>query len=256
MNIITCYKSVPDEQDIIVNSADGSLDFSRADTKISQYDLNAIETANQIKAQQADSKVIALSIGGKALTNMKARKDVLSRGPDELVVVIDDQLEHALPHQTAITLGAAAQKVGFDLIICGDGSADLNAQQVSILLGETLQIPTINGVKKIVSITADTVIVERELEDEIETLSMPLPAIIAVTSDINVPVIPSMKAILGAAKKPIQAWMMADIGLDNVAALSSQSIAAPKQKVRQRVIIEGDGDDQIAQFAEHLRKII
>lgn len=256
MNIITCYKSVPDEQDIIVNSADGSLDFSRADTKISQYDLNAIETANQIKAQQADSKVIALSIGGKALTNMKARKDVLSRGPDELVVVIDDQLEHALPHQTAITLGAAAQKVDFDLIICGDGSADLNAQQVSILLGETLQIPAINGVKKIVSITADTVIVERELEDEIETLSMPLPAIIAVTSDINVPVIPSMKAILGAAKKPVQAWTMADIGLDNVAALSSQSIAAPKQKVRQRVIIEGDGDDQIAQFAEHLRKII
>ncbi|EKT53914.1 putative electron transfer flavoprotein FixA [Providencia rettgeri] len=256
MNIITCYKSVPDEQDIIVNSADGSLDFSRADTKISQYDLNAIETSNQIKAQQADSKVIALSIGGKALTNMKARKDVLSRGPDELVVVIDDQLEHALPHQTAITLGAAAQKVGFDLIICGDGSADLNAQQVSILLGETLQIPAINGVKKIVSITADTVIVERELEDEIETLSMPLPAIIAVTSDINVPVIPSMKAILGAAKKPVQAWTMADIGLDNVAALSSQSIAAPKQKARQRVIIEGDGDDQIAQFAEHLRKII
>jgi electron transfer flavoprotein beta subunit len=49
---------------------------------------------------------------------------------------------------------------------------------------------------------------------------------------------------------------MADIGLDNVAALSSQSIAAPKQKVRQRIIIEGDGDDQIAQFAEHLRKII
>ncbi|MEY0693974.1 putative electron transfer flavoprotein FixA [Providencia rettgeri] len=256
MNIITCYKSVPDEQDIIVNSADGSLDFSRADTKISQYDLNAIETANQIKAQQADSKVIALSIGGKALTNMKARKDVLSRGPDELVVVIDDQLEHALPHQTAIILGAAAQKVGFDLIICGDGSADLNAQQVSILLGETLQIPAINGVKKIVSITADTVIVERELEDEIETLSMPLPAIIAVTSDVNVPVIPSMKAILGAAKKSVQAWTMADIGLDNVAALSSQSIAAPKQKVRQRVIIEGDGDDQIAQFAEHLRKII
>lgn len=85
---------------------------------------------------------------------------------------------------------------------------------------------------------------------------MPLPAIIAVTSDINVPVIPSMKAILGAAKKPVQAWTMADIGLDNVAALSSQSIAAPKQKVRQRVIIEGDGDDQIAQFAEHLRKII
>ena len=171
-------------------------------------------------------------------------------------MVIDDQFEHALPHQSAIVLGAAAQKIGFDLIICGDGSADLNAQQVSILLGESLQIPAINGVKKIVSLAADNIVVERELEDEIETLSLPLPAIIAVTSDINVPVIPSMKAILGAAKKPVQAWGIADIALADVAALSAQSIAAPKQKVRQRIIIEGDGDDQIAQFAEHLRKII
>ncbi|MBP6123023.1 MULTISPECIES: putative electron transfer flavoprotein FixA [Providencia] len=256
MKIITCYKSVPDEQDIIVNATDGCLDFSRADTKISQYDLNAIETANQLKAQQSDSQVIALSVGGKALTNMKGRKDVLSRGPDELIVVIDDQLEHVLPHQSAVAISAAAKKVGFDLIICGDGSADLNAQQVSILVGEELQIPAINGIKKIVSITPDTIVVERELENEIETLSITLPAIIAVTSDINVPVIPSMKAILGAAKKPVQAWTLADINLSDITALSTQSIAAPKQKVRQRIIIEGDGNEQVAQFAEHLRKII
>ncbi len=38
MKIITCYKCVPDEQDIAVNNADGSLDFSKADAKISQYD--------------------------------------------------------------------------------------------------------------------------------------------------------------------------------------------------------------------------
>ena len=43
MKIITCYKCVPDEQDIAVNNADGSLDFSKADAKISQYDLTAIE---------------------------------------------------------------------------------------------------------------------------------------------------------------------------------------------------------------------
>ena len=43
MKIITCYKCVPDEQDIAINNADGTLDFSKADGKISQYDLNAIE---------------------------------------------------------------------------------------------------------------------------------------------------------------------------------------------------------------------
>ncbi|MEQ4924361.1 putative electron transfer flavoprotein FixA [Proteus hauseri] len=256
MKIITCYKSVPDEQDITVNSADGSLDFSRANTKISQYDLNAIEAANQLKSQLDGIQITALSVGGKALTNAKGRKDVLSRGADDLVVVVDDQLEASLPYQTAIALAAAAKKVGYDLILCGDGSADISSQQVSLLVGELLNIPAINGINKIVSLSNDSITVERELENEIETLTLPLPAIIAVSTDINVPQIPSMKAILGAAKKPVQQWSVADLGLESITPRSEQKVAAPKQKVRQRIIIEGDGDDQIAELAEHLRKII
>ncbi|MGU5528695.1 electron transfer flavoprotein FixA [Aeromonas hydrophila] len=256
MKIITCYKSVPDEQDIIVNSTDGSLDISKADAKISQYDLNAIEVACELKQQQSDVQVIAMSIGGKALTNAKGRKDVLSRGPDELVVVIDDQFECSLPHQTAIGLAATAKKVGFDLIICGDGSADLYAQQVSLLLGEALDVPAINGISKILSLSDSHIVVERSLEDETETLNISLPAVIAVSTDINTPQIPSMKAILGAAKKPVQVWNSADIGIDQVGTLSVQQVAAPKQKVRQRIIIEGDNAEQIATFADHLRKII
>lgn len=50
MKIITCYKCVPDEQDIAINNADGTLDFSKADSKISQYDLNAIEAACQLNS--------------------------------------------------------------------------------------------------------------------------------------------------------------------------------------------------------------
>ncbi|MFM4815120.1 electron transfer flavoprotein FixA [Aeromonas veronii] len=256
MKIITCYKFVPDEQDITINKADGSLDFSKADGKISQYDLNAIETACQLKQLSGEAQVVAMSVGGKALTNAKGRKDVLSRGPDALIVVIDDQFEQALPQQTAAALTAAAQKSGFDLLICGDGSSDLYAQQVGLLVGEALNVPAINGVSKILSLTDSTLAVERELEDEVETLSIPLPAVIAVSTDINTPQIPSMKAILGAAKKPVQVWSPADIGLNSTPVYSEQQIAAPKQRERQRVVIEGDGDDQIAAFVENLRKII
>lgn len=256
MKIVTCYKCVPDEQDIVVNSTDGSLDFSRANSKISQYDLNGIEAAIQLKQQIPDAQIIALSVGGEALNSAKGRKDVLSRGPDELVVVVDPQFEHALPHQTATALAAAAAKIGFSLIICGDGSADLYAQQVGLLLGEALQVPAINGIKKIVSLNEDTLVVERELEDEMETLTIMLPAVIAVSTDINTPQIPSMKAILSAAKKPVQAWSAADVGIGTIAGFSEQQVAAPKKKARQHIIIEGDGDDQIADFAEHIRKLI
>lgn len=255
MKIITCYKCVPDEQDIAINNADGTLDFSKADSKISQYDLNAIEAACQLKQQLGDAQVVAMSVGGKALTNAKGAK-MSSRGPDELIVVIDDQFEQALPQHTATALAAAAQKSGFDLLICGDGSSDLYAQQVGLLVGEALNIPAINGVSKILSLTDSTLTVERELEDEVETLSIPLPAVIAVSTDINIPQIPSMKAILGAAKKPVQVWSPADIGLNSVSAYSAQQVAAPKQRERQRVVIEGDGEEQIAAFVENLRKII
>ena len=134
--------------------------------------------------------------------------------------------------------------------------SDLYAQQVGLLVGEMLDVPAINGVSKILSLTDSTLTVERELEDEVETLSIPLPAVIAVSTDINTPQIPSMKAILGAAKKPVQVWSPADIGLNSVQAYSAQQVAAPKQRERQRVVIEGDGEEQIAAFVENLRKII
>ena len=253
MKIITCFKLVPEEQDIVV-TPEYTLNFDNADAKISQFDLNAIEAASQIATD--DDEIAALPIGGSLLQNSKVRKDVLSRGPHSLYLVQDAQLEHALPLDTAKALAAAVEKIGFDLLIFGEGSGDLYAQQVGLLVGEILNIPAVNGVSKIISLTADTLTVERELEDETETLSIPLPAVVAVSTDINSPQIPSMKAILGAAKKPVQVWSAADIGFNAEAAWSEQQVAAPKQRERQRIVIEGDGEEQIAAFAENLRKVI
>ncbi|AIJ07238.1 MULTISPECIES: electron transfer flavoprotein FixA [Edwardsiella] len=256
MKIIACYKLIPEEQDITVNS-DGSLNLSKADAKISQFDLNAIEAANSLKQQNSDIHIVAMSVGGDALTNAKARKDVLSRGPDELIAVSAAGLENSLPHQTASLLAAAARKNGFDLILCGDGSADLYAQQVGLLLGDALSVPAINGVSRILSLSDGQIEIERTLEDEVETLTLPLPAVIAVSTDINAPQIPSMKAILGAAKKPAQTWSCDDLDAGDAHAYTTLlSVQAPQQKARARVIIEGDGEEQIAEFAEHLRKIV
>ena len=253
MKIITCFKLVPEEQDIVV-TPEYTLNFDNADAKISQFDLNAIEAASQLATD--DDEIAALTVGGSLLQNSKVRKDVLSRGPHSLYLVQDAQLEHALPLDTAKALAAAVEKIGFDLLIFGEGSGDLYAQQVGLLVGEILNIPAVNGVSKIISLTADTLTVERELEDETETLSIPLPAVVAVSTDINSPQIPSMKAILGAAKKPVQVWSAADIGFNAVDAWSEQQVAAPKQRERQRIVIEGDGEEQIAAFAENLRKVI
>lgn len=252
MKILVGCKLVPEDQDIIVNR-DCSLDMSKAAPKISQFDLNAIETAVQIKGNSEDTTITALSVGGKYLNNVKSRKDMLSRGPDELIVVANDKYENILPNETAQIMAKVAGEIGFDLIICGDGSGDIYAQQTGMRLGALLNVPTINGISKIVSIDSENIIVERALESEVEILEITMPAVISVSADINVPSIPGMKAIISAGKKPVNTmeYTSEESGL-----VKFVNVLAPENKDRKNIIIEGDSDDKIAEFVNNIRTVM
>ncbi len=251
MKILVGCKVVPEEQDIAVNGE--TLELSRANPKISQFDLNALQAAVDIKEQNADANIKVLSIGGKGLENTKVRKDILSRGADELVVISSDKFENSLPSDTAEMFKQTASNLGFDLIICGDGSGDLFAGQTGLRVGALLDIPAINCVNKIVSVDATKIVVQRELENEIEELEIALPALICVSTDINIPAIPGMKAILAAAKKPVNV-MDSNFDLNGVVEL--KEVKAPKKKDRLKVIVEGDSDEKIAEFAANFKKAL
>lgn len=251
MKILVGCKVVPEEQDIAVNGE--TLELSKANPKISQFDLNALQAAVDIKEQNADANIKVVSIGGKSLENTKVRKDILSRGADELVVVSSDKFENLLPCDTAEMFKQTASNLGFDLIICGDGSGDLFAGQTGLRVGALLDIPAINSVNKIVSVDTTKIVVQRELENEIEELEIALPALICVSTDINTPAIPGMKAILAAAKKPVNAM---DSNFDLSGVVELKEVKAPKKKDRLKVIVEGDGDDKIAEFAANFKKAL
>lgn len=251
MKILVGCKVVPEEQDIAVNGE--TLELSKANPKISQFDLNALQAAVDIKEQNADANIKVVSIGGKSLENTKVRKDILSRGADELVVISNDKFENLLPCDTAEMFKQTASNLGFDLIVCGDGSGDLFAGQTGLRVGALLDIPAINCVNKIVSVDATKIIVQRELENEIEELEIALPALICVSTDINTPAIPGMKAILAAAKKPVNAM---DSNFDLSGVVELKEVKAPKKKDRLKVIVEGDGDDKIAEFAANFKKAL
>lgn len=251
MKILVGCKVVPEEQDIAVNGE--TLELSKANPKISQFDLNALQAAVDIKEQNADANIKVLSIGSKSLENTKVRKDILSRGADELVVISNDKFENLLPCDTAEMFKQTASNLGFDLIICGDGSGDLFAGQTGLRVGALLDIPAINCVNKIVSVDATKIVVQRELENEIEELEIALPALICVSTDINTPAIPGMKAILAAAKKPVNVM---DSNFDLSGVVELKEVKAPKKKDRLKVIVEGDGDDKIAEFAANFKKAL
>ena len=251
MRIIACCKVVPDEQEIQV-LPNKTLSMEQTPWKISQYDLNALEAAKKLSSETAGS-VTVLSVGGAAgLENSKIRKDILSRGADSLSLVIDDAHTFSDSLSTAKALAAALKaSEGFDLVLCGTGSSDLYAQEVGIQLGALLDLPTYNS---ITSITAkgDFLEIERTLESEVEVLEVTLPAVLSVTSDLNIPGVPAMKDIMKAGKKPVATL---EVPLNDITdTVVQKSELAPDQQERRQNIVEGDGDDAVEALFQFLKK--
>jgi len=253
MNIIVCVKLAPDAKDIEVK-VDGSISVEKAEWVISEYDLPAIEAAVRI-AEATSGKVTAISAGPTSINNSKLKKDVLSRGPDELYLVVDDEMKVNDTHFTTRVLAGAIQKLGpIDLVLCGEGSSDLYFQQVGLQLGETLGLPVFNAVGKI-DAGADRLVIERNLEDEVEILELPLPAVLAVTTDIHQARLPMMKDILKAGKKPVTEWKIADLGLNDLkAGVNVLSTTAPRHVERKKVIISGSADEAVQTLLGYLSK--
>ncbi len=254
MKIVVCVKITPDAGDIEARP-DGSISLEKAEWTIGGLDLQAVEAAVQL-AEATSSQVIALSAGPSPVGSSKLRKDLLSRGPDELVLVVDEALRGADTAATAAVLAAAVRKIGgADLVLAGEGSADLYFQQVGLQLGERLDLPTLNAVTRI-ALEGDHLLVERTLEDAVEVLEAPLPAVLSLAAEVNQPRLPTMKMILMAGKKPVTQWSLADLGISSPLEESIQVIStqAPPRRQRKQVVITGAAGEAAAALAGYLGK--
>ncbi len=253
MNIVVCYKVTPDAEDI-ETKADRSISVERAEWNIGEYDLKAVEAGVQL-VEANEGEVSALSVGPARIADSKAKKDILSRGPDNLYLVADDALAGADTRETAWVLTQAIGKRGdYDLVICGEGSADLYFQQVGLQLGEMLGVPTINSVSKI-EVEDGKLLVERSLEHEVQVLEVPMPAVLSVTTDINQPRLPSMREILKAGKKPATQWALNDVVSEEAPhGVEVLSTLAPPEVDRKRILITDDPDKAAHTLVGYLSK--
>jgi electron transfer flavoprotein beta subunit len=249
MNIIVACKIVPDDQDIQV-AADGSLDFSRAHEIVSTYDLNAIEAAAQLAAANEGSALKAISVGPKKADDSKTKKNILARGVDELFLAADDALDDLDAFATAAELAKLVEAAGgADLVVVGDGSADLYAKQTGAQLAAAMDVPYVSGAVSMEA-AGGKLAVKRVLESVSETLEVPLPAVVAVSPDAALPRIAGMKDILAAGKKPM-AVSAAAAGVP--AAVETVSVKAPEQADRKQQIFEGD---DVAAFAAAVKSAL
>lgn len=250
MKTVACYKVSPDNRDAVV-APDGGISFDRAAMALGDYDLMAIEAAVSL-AEATEGACSLLSVGGSKIDDSKLFKGALSRGASELVCVIDDELADADAFQTASALAEALGKIEYDLVVFGEGSADQYAQQVGSLVGAILGVPTLNAVSAIEP-QESGVRVKRTLENEVETIDVELPAVVSVTTDINLPRIPKMKDILAAGKKPITKLSSAEVGGAAPTGVELVSVKAIQDVERKNVVYEGTTEENVQKLAEAIR---
>ncbi len=161
-----------------------------------------------------------------------------------------------LTAETARVLTAAIQKMGdVQLVLFGEGSADLYFQQTGVQVGERLGWVSLNAVRDVRLKAEGTLQVQRVLEQEIQVIEVPLPAALSVTSDICEPRLASMREILRASKKPVLEWSLADVGIESLApSVEILAVKAPPRTARKAILLDGSVEEAVRLLVSHLKK--
>jgi len=212
LNVIVCIKQVPDPQHLSKITIDPiSKTIRREDVPavINPLDKHALEEGLRIRDKYG-GRVIVLSMCPPQAE--LACREALAMGADEAILLCDRAFAGADTLSTSYSLSLAIKRIGgFNMILCGNETVDGSTGQVPPQLADFLNVPHVTRARKIEFTNEGMVRVERSIEYGYMVVEVTLPAVIAVTKEINVPRIPTVSGILEAHQREVKVWTAKDI---------------------------------------------
>ena len=101
-----------------------------------------------------------------------------------------------------------------DLVLLGQQSDDGECYTIGAVVADHLKMPSLTQVIKM-DVAEGKLTCQRQAEYGYDTVEVDLPAVISVGDAINEPRYPSLKAIMGAKKKPLDTKSAGDVGIDS-----------------------------------------
>ena len=248
MKILVCVKQVPGSNNVEVDPVTGVLKRSGIPSKINPYDLYGIETALSL-AERFGGTVETLTMGPPQAKEVI--QETVCMGAQSGTVLTDRKFAGADVLATAYTISQGIRKCGeFDLIICGKQTTDGDTAQVGAEVAEYLEIPNVSNVLSVDDCQDGKLLLTTSLDDQIVTLTVPLPCLISVDGDINTPRLPSYKIRKTLTEESVKFLTFADFGDQNPDHYGLSGSATqverifPPEKLSQKHSIEGDADTQ------------
>jgi electron transfer flavoprotein beta subunit len=263
MKICVLVKEVPDAAvEKRLDPSTGLMDRS-GEKNLNPYDTHAIEAAMQIREGGAVpvEEVVAVTMGPDSA--VRALHKAVSLGADRSVHLSDPAVAGSDVAATGYALAKTLQRESPDLVLLGQQSDDGECYTIGAVVAEHLGMPSLTQVIKM-DVGADGLRCERQAEYGYDTVQIELPAVISVGDAINEPRYPSLKAIMGAKKKPLQAVTTGDVEIDPTKVGRENSAAnwsaakAPPAKAAGEIIEDEDTGETVERIIAWLdeRKLI
>lgn len=255
MNIVVLLKQTFDTEEKI-ELVGGAVAEQTVKFIINPYDEYALEEALRIREAHGGS-VTVLSCGPERVT--EALRTALAMGADDAVLLSDAGLPED-GYAISAALAAVIEQLRPDLLLAGLFAIDRGAGSVALQIAERLNLPhAAAAVKLDVQISGaaggNVAIVERDTEWGVETVEIPLPALITAQQGLNEPRYPSLPGIMKAKRKPLRQVSVAELNLpaselaprtERVALVAPPARAAGKK-------LAGTPSEQAAALAELLQ---
>jgi electron transfer flavoprotein beta subunit len=263
MKICVLVKEVPDAAvEKRINSSTGRMDRS-GEKNLNPYDTHAIEAAMQVREGGIApvEEIVAVSMGPESA--VRALHKAVSLGADRSVHLSDPAVAGSDVAATGYALAQTLKREKPDLVLLGQQSDDGECYTIGAVVAEHLGMPSLTQVIKM-DVTTDSLRCERQAEYGYDTVQITLPAVISVGDAINEPRYPSLKAIMGAKKKPLDTVTAADVGVDASKVGGDNSAAhwvaakAPPAKAAGEIIEDEDTAKTVEKIVSWLdeRKLI
>ncbi len=214
MHIVVCTKHAPDTAAKMTVDDAGNVSWGDAPLVINPWDEYAVEEAMLLKDSHG-GQVTVIAMGPEEAR--EALKHAVAMGCDTAIRVWDESFAGSDTLATSYILAQAIQKLGdVDLVLVGRGTVDSDTSQVGPALAQRLGYAPLMYVNKVTKVDpgANSISVERLLEQGRQLVTSRLPAVIGTVKEINEPRYPSFIGIRKAAKMEMPVWDAAEIDAD------------------------------------------
>ncbi len=226
MKALVAVKRVVDYNVKVRVKSDGTgVDIANVKMSMNPFDEIAIEEAVRLKEKGVLTEVIAVSCG--VTQCQETLRTAMAIGADRAILVeTDAELQ---PLAVAKILKALIDKEKPGLIVLGKQAIDDDCNQTGQMLAALADLPQATFASK-VELSADSILVTREVDGGLETLKLSLPAVVTTDLRLNEPRYVTLPNIMKAKKKTLEVIKPEALDVDVAPRIKTLKVSEPPKR--------------------------